>query len=365
MSVEDTVDGVVPSSVFENIMGKNAQLVLSGETDRGVRYEITFEGSSIEAPMDFNMVITETTAYWEEISKLAEGPLVLHFDHEGSLPGPATVTVYANLDASLTYALFFFNPSEGAIYKLYTDSDKVEVGYYGGSFYVSETNTGEMDENGVMRITLLHTQVGNTLVIGLKSTSSSVTECTLTIEKESDIGISNEELPWEQYQLSKTPQKTAEPKGSLHYVQITADITNIFNPTGAVAEIQVYYNENDGFYHLSSVDGPILYVKINTKTVYHEALITIANVTNVGRYFYDENGNFLKKESYNDAIIAYGAVADTANGVVPLDNELIYILKNIGENGWYDMLSPNSIFADDEVFVYAHNAWLFAVCYFS
>ena len=260
---------------------------------------------------------------------------------------------------------FFFNPSEGAIYKLYTDSDKVEVGYYGGSFYVSETNTGEMDENGVMRITLLHTQVGNTLVIGLKSTSSSVTECTLTIEKESDIGISNEELPWEQYQLSKTPQKTAEPKGSLHYVQITADITNIFNPTGAVAEIQVYYNENDGFYHLSSVDGPILYVKINTKTVYHEALITIANVTNIGRYFYDENGNFLKKESYNDAIIAYGAVADTANGVVPLDNELIYILKNIGENGWYDMLSPNSIFADDEVFVYAHNAWLFAVCYFS
>ena len=139
---------------------------------------------------------------------------------------------------------FFFNPSEGAIYKFYTDSDKVEVGYYGGSFYVSETNTGEMDANGVMRITLLHSQVGNTLVIGLKSTSSAVSECTLTIEKESDIGISNEELPWEQYQLSKTPQKTAEPKGSLHYVQITADISNIFNPTGEAtrAEAAVIIN---------------------------------------------------------------------------------------------------------------------------
>ncbi|MBO5702877.1 MAG: Ig-like domain-containing protein [Clostridia bacterium] len=260
---------------------------------------------------------------------------------------------------------FFFAPAEGAVYKFYTDSDKVEVGYYGGSFYVSETNTGDIDANGVMTLTILHSQVGSTLVIGLKSTSSAVTECTLTIEKAMDIGISDAELPWDQYQLSKTPEKSADPKGSLHYVQITADISDIFNITGAVSEIQVYYNENDGFYHLSSVDGPVLYVKINSKTLFQEALITIANVTNVGCYFYDENGNFLKKESYNDAIIAYGAVADTANGVVPLDDELIYILKNIGAGSWYDILSPDSIFADDGVFVYDYNAWLFAVCYFS
>lgn len=259
---------------------------------------------------------------------------------------------------------FFFNPEEGAIYKFYTDSNKVEVGYYGGRFFVSGNNTGTMDANGAMTLEVLHSSVGSTFVIGLKSISSAVTECTFTIEKAADIGISIEELAWEQYQLSKTPEKSTATKGSIHYVQITADISDIFNITGAVSEIPVYYNENDGFYHLSGVDGPILYVKINTATVFHEALITIANVTNVGRYIYDENGNFIKKESYNDAIIAYGDVADS-NGVVPLDNDLIYILKNIGMNGWYDMLSPNSIFADDEVFVYEYNAWLFAVCYFT
>ncbi len=258
---------------------------------------------------------------------------------------------------------FFFTPGEGAVYKVYTDSDKVDVGYYGGSFYVYSNNTGEMDENGVMTLRILQSQVGGTFVIGLESTSAAVDECTLTIVKDEDIGITDAELPWDQYVLSKTPQKSEETKGNRHYVQITADVSNIFNPTGAVAEIEVFYNEKDGFYHLSSVDGPVLYVNINNKTIFQEALITIANVTNVGCYFYDEQGNFLKKESYNDALIAYGAVADK-NGVVPLDDELIYILKNMGANGWYDILSPDSIFADDEVFVYPYNAWLFACCYF-
>ena len=258
---------------------------------------------------------------------------------------------------------FFFLPVEGAVYKIYTDSEKVEAGYYGGSFYVSETNMGEVDENGVVTVEVLHSSVGIVIVIGLKSTSSAVTECTLTIEKASEIEVLPDELPWDQYVPSKTPEKLGDVAGTMTYVQITADITDIFNPSGAISEIAVVYNEKDGYYHLNTADGPILYVNLMFASPFQEALVTIANVTNIGRYFYDEQDNFLGKESYNEAIIAYGNAADS-NGVVPLDDDLIYILKNIGENGWYDMLSHNSIFADDEVFVYPYNGWLFACCYF-
>lgn len=133
MAIEDTVDGIVPASTFESIQGKNTDLVLSGETDRGVRYEITFNGMDITAPLDFDMRIVESTDHWDEISQLAEGPLVLHFMHSGTLPGMATVKFYANLDASVTYGLFYFNSSE--VNGVYTDG--IDVGDGEFSFSIS------------------------------------------------------------------------------------------------------------------------------------------------------------------------------------------------------------------------------------
>ncbi len=323
-------------------------------------YEVSVDaGDSYYAPSSVKLTVSEPSAELR-LAGYAKNPEFVYPDEKNGVYQVSVGSLRVPV-AKDEMRYFFFAPSEGAVYKVYTDSEKVEVGYYGGSFYVSSNNTGKMDENGVMTLEVLQSQVGNILVIGLKSTSAAVDECTLTIEKVSNIGITDAERPWEQYQLSHTPKKAEkETSGSIHYVSITVTLP----AGGAVSEIPVYYNAKDGFYHLNSEDGPILYVRITTKTIFQEALITIANVTNVGRYFYDEQGNFVKKESYNDAIIAYGAVAD-ANGVVPLDDDLIYILKNIGEGGWYDRTSPNCIFTDDGVIVMPVNGWLFAVCYFT
>ena len=253
---------------------------------------------------------------------------------------------------------FFFSPSEGAIYKVYTDSDKVEVGYYGGSFYVYNNNTGDIDENGVLTLEVLKSSVGSTIVLGLDSTSSAVTECTLTIERYSDIGTIMEEIPYEMYEY-KTPVKTGDVMGSLHYVQITKTLTG-----GARTEIKVVYNEKDGFYHLNTAEGPVLYVRLKDKTIFQEALLTIVSTSNLGRYIYDADGNFVRKERYNEAIMAYAEAADRNYGVYPLNDDLMYILKGLEDNGWYDPSSPNSIFADDMVAVEPVNGWLFACVYF-
>lgn len=257
-----------------------------------------------------------------------------------------------------TLRYFFFIPKEGAVYKVYTDSDKVNVGYYGGSFFVSSNNTGDIDENGVMTLEVLHSQVGNTFVLGLESTSSAVSECTLTIVRYSDIDLSMEEIPYEMYEY-QTPVKTETPSGNLHYVQIAKTLTG-----GAREEIPVVYNEKDGYYHLNTADGPVLYVRLKDKTIFQEALITIVGTSNLGRYIYDENGNFVRKERYNEAIMAYSDAADSKYGVYPLNDDLMYILKGMEDNGWYDASSPNSIFADDKVAVADGNGWLFACVYF-
>lgn len=269
----------------------------------------------------------------------------------------------------------FFAPREGAIYHVYTDSDKVEVGYYGGSFYVTSTSNAVYDENGAMVLEVLHSSVGNKLVIGLTSTSATVTECIVTIERFSDIEIKDVERPWEQYVPTQVPDEQVKtPSGTLRYVPIEIN----YSTMSGTKEIQVVYNEKDGYYHLETADGPVLYVKITQSTKYLDSLKGIVTFTNIGKYFYDDDGKLIKKESYVDAIYIdtslqpdnnnkyYSAVADKKYGVVPLNSELIYILKNAGDGDWYDINSPDYIFDNNLMRsqVLPQNAWLFAVVYF-
>jgi hypothetical protein len=254
---------------------------------------------------------------------------------------------------------FFFTPTEGAIYHVYVDSANIDVGYFGGSFFVSDNNVGKVDDNGTLILEVLKSQVGNTLVIGLDSKSAAVDECTITIERFDDIGTDISELPWESFVPSNVPEKTDRPAGTLTNVNIVVNMSTMAN----IAEIPVVYNEADGFYHLKTIDGPILYVRITTDSPYLAAFKTISDVTNIGSHVYDENNNFLFKESYNLAIDAYAAVANT-DGAVALTDDLIYILKAAGkQKGWYDPDSPNYLFSS--TVVKTVNAWLFACCYYN
>ena len=269
----------------------------------------------------------------------------------------------------------FFTPKEGAVYHIYTDSDKVEVGYYGGSFFVTPNNTGVVDENGVLIYEFLHTSVGSKVVLGLTATSASVDSCTVTIIKASDIEIQDVERPWEQYVPTQIPDsKVTTPSGTMKYVPIEIN----FSTMQGTKEIEVVYNEKDGYYHLNTADGPVLYVRISQSTKYMDPLKSIVEFTNIGRYFYDEDGKLIKKESYCDAIYInthnfpnnknpyYAQVADSKYGVVPLNEELIYILKNMGADDWYVKSSPDYIFDNATIpaDVMPQNAWLFACVYF-
>ena len=108
--LSDTLDGIIPAATFKAYQGGADPLTLSGETDRGIRYEIIFEGTDIETPMDFNMIVSEETDEWETISRMAENPLVLHFEQDGEIPGKATVIIHANLENSAEQGLYLYDP---------------------------------------------------------------------------------------------------------------------------------------------------------------------------------------------------------------------------------------------------------------
>ncbi|MGM9643338.1 MAG: hypothetical protein ACI3XI_09030 [Eubacteriales bacterium] len=254
------------------------------------------------------------------------------------------------------YLLFY--PGEGGHFSLSTDSRDVEIGCYGASYFLLSENIGTIEADGSMSMQVTKSEYKNAMIIGLTAKSESVEECTLIIKKTADIELTPAECPYEVYEPEHVPSYTATPEGKLTYIDISVDMITFEGRE----EIQVVFNSADGYFHLNTADGPVLYVRISGDTEYLGSLYTIATTTLIGKVFNDENGNFVRKESYNEALQAYGEAADKKYGVVALDKDLIYILKTYGEGGWYERTSVNWLFGDTIVMPY--NGWLFACCYF-
>ena len=86
------------------------------------------------------------------------------------------------------------------------------------------------------------------------------------------------------------------------------------------------------------------------------------------KYFFDEDKNFIKRESYVNCLLEYIACADENSGVYPLTEDLKYIIQQSGDySGWWDTQANTFIFKyDTGTLVPGVNpeiAWLFMCCY--
>ena len=89
--------------------------------------------------------------------------------------------------------------------------------------------------------------------------------------------------------------------------------------------------------------------------------------TGVSCYFYDESGNFQKKENYAECLGKYIACVDENSGLYPLTEDLQYIIQRSGDqNGWWKQ-DGNYIFRNDSgeniPGINSDIAWLFMCCY--
>ena len=255
---------------------------------------------------------------------------------------------------------FLFTPTEAGTYQFSVAGEGLQIGYYGAPHFVQQNNIAEDLSGNIFTQSVSSSMIGTdstgtaTYVIGIDAEQSGTGVLNIARIGEPAWSISDE--PWTEYQLKQPikPFKLELKEGQkLTYVDIMAK---------ADAYTAVY-NEADGYYHLGTADGPVIYINLG-KTAPHASLQTIiggngqAGGAPIRKYFFEEDGTFIRKEDYTKLLTQYFENMDEEYGVYPLTEDLKYIVVN-GCSGWWESDSPNYIFTGctEEL------GWLFACCY--
>ena len=258
---------------------------------------------------------------------------------------------------------FLFSPTESGIYEFSVTGNAASIGYYGMPHFIQSVNAAEM-ENGKFTVSVSNNMIGTgdtgttVMVIGVDTSDENIANCIVNIIRTDDAEKTIEDEAWTVYKATATLAP---------YTLGNATVKE-FDLTAATQSYNLVLNEVDGFYHLNSADGPLVLVRLGEPSKYLESFKKILETTGVKKYFFDEDGNFIKKESYTECLNEYIGYMDPDAGVYPLTEDLKYIIQQHGyDSGWCDIDSGLYLFKDqngDIIPGINHEiAWLFMCCY--
>ncbi len=262
------------------------------------------------------------------------------------------------------YTYVIFNPTRAGIFE-FSASEGVEIAYHGMSILVYDEPRVSANDKGVISMPVEATSLGgdgiSQMVFRIKAPEGLDTDGTLfTVTRTGDIIKSPEELAsWVVYEADQSALDALatfkEPAEGDKWATLTSG--TLQNLDLKDADLTVVLG-SDGYYHLGTADGPMVFVRITSDSPYIEDFVKMCETDHLRAYFYDENGTFLRKEGYNNLFNSYGEVAN-ADGVVPLNEQIAYAIQNVGRHmGWWNFAQNSDIFGD-EVFP-TETAWLFA-----
>ena len=323
------------------------ELMFTGDASE---YHYESEGLSVTAEQP---QLTVTLTY-----TMSAEPVALHAQGEEK-------QAYAVSDGSTYVTLtpgernyFLYTPTVAGTYAFSSDSEGAIIGYYGAPHFVQEFSAAEVVDNTFTQ-SIRASMIGETgttvLVIGIDA-DAGTDSCILTIQRTGDPEWSVEDEPWTVY----------EPTVELKPYTLGAGNVQEFDLTASTDEYNLVLG-GDGFYHLDSENGPLVLVRLTKDPKYLPCFKNILDRSGVNRYFFDESGTFLRKETYDQCLLAYIACADEESGMYPLTEDLKYIIQQRGEYaGWWD-LNGSYLFVDEnQVPIAGINtdiAWLFMCCY--
>ena len=284
-------------------------------------------------------------------------------DSEYSAPLLQVASMHVSISAN-TRNYFIFQPSIEGLYKLSVIKGDATIGYYGAPHFIQDTNVAEIQEEKSFSINIYNSMISPdptsplTLVIGVDS-ASAVENCIIVVERVGDPEFSYENEPWDIYKPTVDLTEYVLPEGA---------VLGEFDLKASSDTYKLVYNENDGFYHLNTADGPLVLVRLTKDSKYLACFKTILESSGVVKYFFDENGEFVKKEDYSECLLKYLEYVDESEGVYPLTNDLMYIIQNRGDaSGWFDPNHSMYLFKDsNESNIPGINndiSWLFMCCY--
>ena len=255
---------------------------------------------------------------------------------------------------------FLFRPTEAGTYEFsLSDASAGTIGYYGGTHFVQSVSAAEVVDNKFtisIEAGSISEDGGAIYVIGVDAVADNGI---VAVERIGEPQHTTEYEPWIVYSATselKEYQLASGTKLAKFDIKASSDKYNLV------------YNETDGYYHLDSADGPLVLVYLTANPSYIDCYKTITEKTRVGKYFYDENGDFVKRESYNECLMEYIECVDNEQGVYPLTKDLQYIIQNHGEHqGWWNLDGYGYLFRDDAgndiLDINPEIAWLFMCCY--
>ena len=260
---------------------------------------------------------------------------------------------------------FLFTPTEGGTYEFtVADDSNAAIGYYGAPHFVQTAGAAEVVDNK-FEISISQTMIGSgdggtsTYVIGVDSLDADTKNCVISITRTGEPQKTIEDEPWQLYEKTVELTEYSLPEG--------AEIKE-FDLTASTDTYELVFNDEDGFYHLDSKDGPLVLVRLAEDCDYIACFATMLDRSGVSKYFYDEDGNFEKKVSYSECLLEYIEYVDEDEGVYPLTEDLKHIIQQRGEYvGWWDEESPSYIFKDIDgnnlTDINTEIAWLLMCCY--
>ncbi len=259
---------------------------------------------------------------------------------------------------------FLFSPKQAGNYEFsIADNANATIGYYGAPHFVQENNAAEVKDNK-FTVNVKADMIGtngagtSTFVIGIDS-DKKTTSCVIGINRLGDPIKTIEDEPWTVY------KKTVDLKN----YKLPAGLTiKEFDLTASTDSYNLVFNESDGFYHLNNANGPIVLVRLAEDCEYIACFKTMLDRTGINKYFFDDKGEFVKKESYSECLLEYIEYVDEDNGVYPLTKDLKYIIEQHGDYvGWWDIEGNGYMFKDDSgnnmTNINNDIAWLFMCCY--
>lgn len=242
------------------------------------------------------------------------------------------------------YTFFIFRPQKAAIYAItYECTSDLTLSYHGSSFFTQgfdiseDTSTIEKYENG-FSLTVYATNVGGDYVFAVKSTSA--TSCVIKIENAGTPGTRLEDEPWTPY-LEDEDMVNKQLSASKDGTYTTIDLTDL--------SVAAVLNEADGYYHLGTADGPIIFIDLTSDSQFVSSIQMICAHQRMGEYIYDLSGKVVEKRSYNELFMQYG-MPETTDSVdepirVPLTKKLADAIISFGnKNSWWAEGSEANIF---------------------
>lgn len=288
----------------------------------------------------------------------------------GNIYGNATDIVGAGAtyleglqDNADNYVLF--TPSVDGVYRFSTLDVRATLSYWGTNtaFLVDQTeNVGYDAATNSFTVNVKPQNLGGTHIIGI----TNMTEAVLVIQRIGDAILDETDLVPVSYERQEdliSGFSLTVPAGmKLEYVDVFE----------ADASAYSYVKGADGFYHLGSATGPILYVNLG-QTAPYLAMSDCMGVTNQDavyllNYVYYENGKPVLKESYNACMVEYINSRCPRTDVYPLNDDLILMFTRGSQTkGWGDFDNPDYLFKDSNgekiPGANAALAWMYAVCY--